>query len=196
MTDEKLSRQIDFLVEIDTLKTIFRRTYVLGTDRNENDAEHSWHLALMALVLYEHANKEVDVFHVVKMVLLHDIVEIHAGDTFCYDTRGNEEKAEREKQAAQEIYSRLPDTQKSDFIEIWEEFERGETPESRFAQSLDRLMPLLHNYHSGGRAWREHGITRQQVLQRNAHIADGSKGLWDFAQKLINDSVDKGYLLP
>ncbi|WP_163338651.1 HD family hydrolase [Desulfopila sp. IMCC35008] len=196
MSDDNLSKQIGFLVEIDKLKTVFRRTYVLGTDRHENDAEHSWHLALMALVLCEYANKEVDVSHVLKMVLLHDIVEIYAGDTFCYDIEGNEGKAEREKQAAQKLYSLLPAVQKNDFIVIWEEFEKGETTESRFAQSLDRLMPLLHNYYSEGRAWREHGITRQQVLQRNAHIADGSWELWKFAQELINDSVEKGYLLP
>lgn len=196
MSGDKLSKQIGFLVEVDKLKTVFRRTYVLGTDRHENDAEHSWHLALMALVLCEYAGNEVDVLHVLKMVLLHDIVEIYAGDTFCYDTKGNEGKAEREKHAAEKIYSRLPVAQKSEFIGIWEEFERGETAESRFAQSLDRLMPLLHNYHSGGRAWREHGITREQVLQRNAHIADGSRLLWEFARKLIDDSVDKGYLFP
>jgi putative hydrolase of HD superfamily len=194
MPKNHLNQQIDFILEMDKLKSIFRRSYVLGTDRNENDAEHSWHLSIMAVVLSEYANSEIDVLQVLKMLLIHDIVEIDAGDTFCYDDKGATDKAEREQRAAGRIFGMLSENQEMEFRCLWEEFEKGQTPEAMFAKSLDRLMPLLHNYHSEGKAWKEHGITQDQVINKNKHIADGSKELWEYAYSIIGDAVEKGYL--
>jgi len=194
MPKNHLNQQIDFILEMDKLKSIYRRSYVLGTDRNENDAEHSWHLSLMAVVLSEYANSEIDVLQVLKMLLIHDIVEIDAGDTFCYDDEGATDKAEREQRAASRIFGMLSENQEMELRCLWEEFEKGQTPEAMFAKSLDRLMPLLHNYHSEGKAWKEHGITQDQVINKNKHIADGSKELWGYAYSIIGDAVEKGYL--
>jgi len=194
MTNNNFNRQIDFILEMDKLKTIFRRSYILGTDRNENDAEHSWHLSIMAIVLSEYANTKINVLRVLKMVLLHDVIEIDAGDTFCYDDIGALDKAEREQKASERIFAILPENQGKEFRFLWEEFEEGQTAEAMFAKSLDRLMPLLHNYYSEGKAWKEHGITRDQVLDKNKHIADGSKKLWEYACSIITAAVEKGYL--
>ena len=194
MPKNHFNQQIDFVLEMDKLKSIFRRSYVLGTNRNENDAEHSWHLSLMAIVLSEYANTEIDVLQVLKMLLIHDIVEIDAGDTFYYDDKGARDKADREQTAANRIFSILPENQEKEFRCLWEAFEEGQTPEAMFAKSLDRLMPLLHNYHSKGKAWKEHGITQDQVLNKNKHIAEGSKELWEYAYSIITDAVKKGYL--
>ena len=196
MADERLDRQLAFILEIDKLKSVFRRSYLLGGERTENSAEHSWHVATMAIVLAEHADDEIDLFRVVRMLLTHDLVEIDAGDTFCYDEVGAADKEERETRAADRIFGLLDEDQRTDFRALWDEFEACTSPESRFANALDRLMPLLHNYHTQGRAWKEHGITRGQVLRRNAHIRDGSESLWRFTRGLIDDAVDKGYLAP
>jgi putative hydrolase of HD superfamily len=194
VNSESFTQQIEFLIELDKLKSVYRRSYVLGTDRNENDAEHSWHLGMSTLILAEYVNTETDIFRVMKMVLIHDIVEIDAGDTFCYDQ--DEGSAEREKNAANRVFGLLPETQANELLDLWEEFVLGESPESKFARSLDRLMPLLHNYYSEGKAWREYGITRNQVLRRNSHIQEGSEELWRFAKKVIDRAVEKGYLYP
>jgi putative hydrolase of HD superfamily len=196
MDTQRLTRQIAFILEIDRLKTVLRRTYLLDESRNENSAEHSWHLALMAMVLSEHANAKVDVAHVIRMVLVHDVVEIDAGDTYCYDTAGLENKEEREQAAAARIFGLLPDDQRDEMLALWREFEARETPEARFAAALDRLMPMLHNYETRGRSWQEHGIVSGQVLARNAHIADGSEGLWEYTQAFVADAVEKGWLAP
>jgi len=194
---ERLKQQIDFLMEIDKLKQVFRRTKLTDNSRYENTAEHSWHLAMFAMMLCEHANEaDLNVMRVVRMVLIHDIVEIDAGDTFIYDMVGQEDKAEREQAAAYRIFGLLPEDQQEEFHQLWEEFEERETSEALFAASLDRLHPLLHNYYTEGAAWKEHGITSQQVLERNEHIAEGSEILWEFAQELIRSSVAKGYLAP
>jgi putative hydrolase of HD superfamily len=192
--DSTLEQQIRFILEIDKLKSVIRRTYIPGTSRKENDAEHSWHLAVMAMVLSEYANEKIDINQVIKMVLIHDIVEIKAGDTFCYDTAGAAKKAEKEKTAAQEIYGLLPREQQLSFLQTWEEFEKGKSAEAKFARALDRLMPMLHNYFTEGKAWQEHGITKSQVVERNAHIAEGSTELWEYAKEIIEDAVSKGYL--
>jgi putative hydrolase of HD superfamily len=194
MDNERFEQQIRFILEIDKLKTIMRRTYLLNADRAENTAEHSWHLAMMAILLAEHANQPVDVARVIKMVLVHDIVEIDAGDTYFYDTAAALDKSEREHAAASRIFGLLPLDQGKELRELWEEFEAGQTADARFALALDRFMPQLHNYHTKGRSWAEHGITADRVLERNESMAEGSTRLWECAQVLLNDAVEKGFL--
>ncbi len=193
---DQLTQQLQFIREIDKLKGVLRRSYIMDGSRRENSAEHSWHLALMALTLAEHANEPVDVSRVVKMVLIHDIVEIDAGDTFLYDQEGNATKADREQRAAARIFGLLPDPQQDELTALWQEFEARETADSRFANALDRLMPLLHNYYNQGKPWQAHGVTRDQVIDMVQHMAEGSTTLWDYAFNLLNDAVDKGYLAP
>ena len=194
MDNERFEQQIRFILEIDKLKTIIRRTYLLNADRAENTAEHSWHLAMMAILLAEHANQPVDVGRVIKMVLVHDIVEIDAGDTYFYDAAAALDKSEREHAAAGRIFGLLPLDQEKELRELWEEFEAGQTADARFALALDRFMPQLHNYHTKGRSWAEHGITADRVLERNEGMAEGSAKLWECAQVLLNDAVEKGFL--
>jgi putative hydrolase of HD superfamily len=190
---DRFNRQIGFILEIDKLKNIMRRTYLVNSDRAENTAEHSWHLAIMAILLAEHANEPVDVARVVKMVLIHDIVEIDAGDTYFYDSAAELDKAEREEAAAARIFGMLPADQEQELRELWEEFEAGQSPEARFALALDRFIPQLHNYHTQGRSWIEHGITVDRVLERNATMALGSEVLWECARALLDDAVAKGF---
>ena len=194
MNTERLRRQIEFILEIDKLKSILRRSYLINDPRLENSAEHSWHLAVMAMLLAEHANVEVNLLQVLKMLLVHDVVEIDAGDTFCYDVAGNDTKADRENVAAQRIFGLLPDDQREELHQLWEEFEARQTPEAKFAAALDRLMPLLHNYHTQGRSWRQHGVTQAQVLERNAHVDEGSETLWAYIEAMIEEAASKGYL--
>lgn len=194
LNTERLNRQIAFILEIDKLKSVLRRSYLLNETRHENSAEHSWHLSVMALVLAEHVDAEINQLRVLKMLLVHDIVEIDSGDTYIYDAAGNDTKAAREQEAAQRIFGLLPPDQSVEVQELWQEFEARETPEAKFAAALDRLMPLLHNYHTGGRSWREHNISKAQVLRLNRHIEAGSKSLWEYAEALINDAAVNGYL--
>lgn len=195
MIMNRIDRQIRFIKEIDKLKDIYRHTYLLSQTRKENSAEHCWHISMMALFLAEYANSEVNLPHVIEMLLIHDIVEIDAGDTFCYDEAGNSDKYEREQQAANRIFSILPTDQADRIMQLWIEFEETKTPESRFANALDRLMPLIHNFNTQGKAWRENGITKKQVLERNKTIADGSTALWEYAKHHIQKAVEKGILL-
>jgi putative hydrolase of HD superfamily len=194
LNTERLERQIAFILEIDRLKSILRRSYLISDPRHENSAEHSWHLAVMAMILAEHANAEVNPLRVLQMLLVHDIVEIDSGDTYIYDAAGNDTKAERETEAARRIFGLLPGDQQAEMTDLWQEFEARETPEAKFAAALDRLMPLLHNFHTEGRSWREHGISQEQVLHLNSHIAEGSETLWDYAEALITEATAKGYL--
>ena len=189
---DRLARQLQFIIEIDKLKSIYRRTYLIDGARQENSAEHSWHLALLALILAEHANEPLDVAKVVKMVLVHDIVEIDAGDTYIYAAQGD--KKERESLAADRIFGLLPPDQEAEFRGLWEEFEAGLTPEARFATALDRFVPQLHNYHTQGRSWKEHGITAERVLGRNVVMSHGSVTLWEWTQELIERAVTEGLL--
>ncbi len=191
---DRLTRQFAFILEIDKLKSILRRSYLVNGTRRENSAEHSWHLAVMAMVLAEHANAPVDALRVLKMLLVHDIVEVDADDTYCYDEVGALDKAAREQSAADRIFALLPPDQEEEMRGLWDEFEARATPEAQFAAALDRLMPMLHNYHTQGRSWRENGVVSRQVLAHNAHIADGSEDLWRFAQLFIKEAVTKGYL--
>ncbi|HET6429848.1 MAG TPA: HD domain-containing protein [Phycisphaerae bacterium] len=194
MTD-RLDRQIQFVMEIDKLKRVFRRTYLTNRSDRENDAEHSWHVSLMAILLAEYAaDPGTDLLRVVKMLLVHDLVEIDAGDTLCYDVEGNKTKAAREQAAADRIFHILPPDQAGEVRALWEEFEARQTPEARFAAAMDRLQPMLHNVHTAGKAWREHGITLDRVLAHNRHMAEGAPTLWEYAEKMIHRAVDEGYL--
>jgi len=194
MTDTRLTQQIAFVMEIDKLKTILRQTSLMDESRRENSAEHSWHLAVMALMLGEYAEPGTDLTHVVKMVLVHDIVEIDAGDTFAYDAQGYTDKNEREERAAARIFGLLPDEQQDELLALWHEFEAIETPEARFANALDRLEPLLGNYVTGGGSWKKAGVTLAKVQKRMEPIGNVSAALGAYVQQILSDSVAKGYL--
>ena len=191
---ERLLQQIDFIKEIDKVKYIQRKTRLFNSDRNENDAEHSWHLALMAIVLAEHSNEPIDIFKVIKMVLIHDIVEIDAGDTFIYDTKKSHSNTDEERLAANRIFGLLPKEQANELIAIWEEFEAGETNEAKFAKTMDRLEPLLQNTSNNGGTWNEFGVDYNKVYEKKKIMKDGSNTIWNYAEELINDSVEKGIL--
>ncbi len=194
MTQENLLKQIEFIEEIDKIKYIQRRTKLFHSDRNENDAEHSWHLAMMALVLSEYSDAEIDLLKVIKMVLIHDIVEIDAGDTFLYDQTKNHDNTEEELKSAKRIFGMLPEQQAKEFIAIWTEFEDGISKEAKFAKSMDRLEPLLQNVSNNGGTWKEYGVNYQTVYDKKKAIKNGSTALWSYADKLLDDSVDKGIL--
>ena len=183
----RLSRQLDFIAELDKLKRILRQTLVMDGSRQENSAEHSWHLAVMAVLLHEHARESVDVQRVLKMLLVHDVVEIDAGDTFCYDAAATIGKEERERRAAERLFGMLPDEQATELRDLWEEFEARETAEAQFANALDRLQGLLQNYHNDGGTWRLHGITRDQVLNRMRPIQNASPELWKYVLQVIEE---------
>lgn len=193
--EARLERQLAFVVELDRLKQVMRRSYILRGERRENSAEHSWHVALMALVLAEHADDEIDLARVLKLLLVHDVVEIDAGDVFVYDTGARAAKREAERRAAERVFGLLPADQALELRALWEEFEAKQTPEARFAGALDRLMPLLHNHRAEGRTWREHGIVSHQVFAVNEpEISRGSTRLWEHARRLIEDAVARGWL--
>jgi putative hydrolase of HD superfamily len=194
MEPTNLLRQIEFIKEVDKLKYILRKTKLLNSDRNENDAEHSWHLSLMAIVLADHANAPINLLKVIKMLLIHDIVEIDAGDTFIYDTQKNHVNTEEERKAARRIFGLLPDDQANDLIAIWEEFEEGKTDEAKFARAMDRLEPLLQNTSNNGGTWNEFGVNYEKVYTKKQVIKQGSERIWQYAEQLINDSVERGIL--
>ncbi|MBV9772663.1 MAG: HD domain-containing protein [Gemmatimonadetes bacterium] len=191
---DRIARQLRFVVEIDRLKRVLRQTLITDASRRENSAEHSWHLAIMAALMYEHAAEPVDVLHTVKMVLVHDIVEIDAGDTFGYDTAGHLDKEEREKRAADRIFALLPEDQAGELRALWDEFEAGATPEARFALAMDRIQPLLNNFHTQGGTWKQHGITREQVLKRMDPIRTGAPPLWPYVLRIVDESCAAGYI--
>ncbi|MES2654261.1 MAG: HD domain-containing protein [Bacteroidota bacterium] len=195
MQTENLLKQVSFIKEIDKLKYIQRKTKLFNSDRNENDAEHSWHLAMMTIVLAEHANKAIDVLKVLKMVLIHDIVEIDAGDTFLYDTQKSHINTDEELIAAKRIFGLLPTEQAAEFIAIWQEFEEGLTDEAKFAKSMDRFEPLLQNITNNGGTWVEFKVPYEKVYDKKKAIQHGSTSIWEYAENLINDSVDKGFLM-
>lgn len=196
MGSDRLCDQVRFILEIDKLKGVLRRTYLVDGTRRENSAEHSWQVAVMAIVLAEHANEPVDAGRVARMLLVHDIVEVDAGDTFVYDTAGAESKAERERAAADRIFGLLPFDQRAELRALWEEFEAASTPDARFAAALDRMMPVLHNIHTGGRAWRENSVTADMVISRNSRMAEGSVALWEYLRGEIEGAVERGHLAP
>ena len=191
----RLARQIEFIVEVDKLKEIFRQTINTQSRRAENDAEHSWHLCLCVIVLAEHANHaSFDVLRVLKMLIVHDIVEIDAGDTFAYDTKAMATQHEREAKAADRIFGLLPPDQERTFRGLWDEFEDKKTPEAKFATAVDRFQPMLLNCRTEGAAWNRHGVTQDRVVARNRHIAEGCAELWKYAEKMVQDAVDAGHL--
>ncbi|MBP5414548.1 MAG: HD domain-containing protein [Lachnospiraceae bacterium] len=192
--DERLKKQIEFSLEIDKEKNVFRQTSLSGHGRKENDAEHAWHMAIMAYILREYANEEVDITKVMLMCLIHDIVEIDAGDTYAYDAEGLKTQKAREDAAKQRIFSMLPDDQKTELISLFDEFEQAGSAEARFAHSMDNLQPLLLNNSNGGSDWIEHGVTADKVYGRQQGTRPGSEILYELTDKIIKENIDKGSL--
>ena len=191
---ERLEKQIRFIVEIDKVKNIFRQTYLADAGRKENDAEHSWHIALMAYLLQEYAEKPVDVSKVMLMVLIHDLVEIDAGDTYAYDDAGAETKRAREEAAADRIFGLLPEDQGKYFRELWEEFEAYESPEGKYAHLLDNFQPLLLNDASGGLSWQEHQVRKSQIYKRNEKIEETSETIWNCMKEIVQKHIECGHV--
>lgn len=193
MQSERFNKQMEFLLELDKVKQIFRQTYLADQSRKENDAEHSWHACLMAVVLAEYF-PDVDLLKVIKMMLFHDVVEIYAGDTYCYDNKGYEDKALREQASAEKIYGLLPKEQKDELIAIWQEFEEGESPEAKFCAILDRVQPTMLNNAAKGISWVEHDIKKEQVMKRNVVTFQGPKVIGEYIQNIIDSAYLNGYL--
>ncbi len=191
---QNLMQQMEFIIEIDKLKDIERRNLILQGKRFENTAEHSWSLGIMAMLLCEHANEPVDQVNVMKMVLVHDIVEIDAGDTYCYDTKGYEDKADREKQAADRLFGMLNDAQQREFRALWDEFEDRATADAKFANAIDRILPLMQNWQANGVPWKKRNIRVDQVRERMAPVRDGSVEIWELSEHIIQQAHEKGYL--
>lgn len=215
MENERLKKQLEFLLTLDKLKNVYRQTYILCDDlpqgskefddnfkekkplpRRENDAEHSFSLAIAAAVLAEYSNEPVDVAKVMKMVLVHDAVEIYAGDTYCYDDEGAKTKEAREKAAAEKIFGTLPEEQAAEYRALWDEFERNDTPEARFSNAMDRIQPLLLNYSREGYSWKEHGVNSSQVRKRFDKVKDGSAELGKMVDDLLEKAIENGFLIP
>ena len=194
MDRERFQKQLSFSLELDKEKNIFRQTHLSGHGRNENDAEHAWHMAIMAYLLREYANTEVDITRIMLMILIHDVVEIDAGDTYAYDPIGKKNQKERELQAADRLFNMLPEDQAAEFRALWDEFEEYETPEARFAHTMDNFQPMMLNDSNGGSDWISHGIARQQVEERNEKTGTGSEEIWAFMQTVIAKNVEKGSL--
>jgi putative hydrolases of HD superfamily len=190
----RIKRQLAFLCEIDKVKSVYRHTLLMDCSRRENDAEHAWHLAIMALVFSGFSRaRRLDVLKVLKMLLIHDLVEIDSGDTFLYDEKKRAAGAAREKTAAHRIFGLLPKGQGREFLLLWKEFETRRTPEAKFAAAIDRFQPVLHNYKTRGRVWRRAVVRPEQVLALNRHIADGAPALWECVRKMVTDGIKKGY---
>ncbi len=190
----RLQRQMGFLLELDKLKTVFRRNYLADGSRTENDAEHSWYFAVAALLFAEHAAEPVDLGRVMRMALVHDVVEIDAGDTFIYDEAAKQGQAERERRAAERLFGLLPEDQARDFLTLWHEFEAGATPESRYARAIDRVVAVILNHASSGKAWQEHRVPKRRILAINERIADGSPALWTYVHELVEDAARRGFV--
>ena len=197
MSNDRLTQQLHFLLELDRLKSVFRQSRLIHTDRMENSAEHSWHPRHVGgRARRARCTEDIDLVRVVKMALIHDIVEIDAGDTYIYDEQARREQARIEQKAAERIFGLLPEQQAAELRDLWEEYEAKQTPEARFAGALDRLQPLLLNYHTEGQMWRHHGVSSKQVTRINQVIAAGAPDLWAYAKQLILDAVERGYLAP
>lgn len=192
--DERLQKQLDFILEIDKEKNIFRQTHLSGHGRNENDAEHAWHMAIMAYLLQEYSNEKIDVARVMLMCLIHDVVEIDAGDTYAYDAEGLKTQKAREEAAKERLYSMLPEDQKADLMAIFDEFEERKTPEAKFARALDNLQPLLLNHSNGGGDWKNHDVTAEQVYGRQSRTREGSEKLFEVTDQILKENIAKGNL--
>ena len=196
MIDERLQQQLAFIVEIERLKRILRRTSLVGGDRRENSAEHSWHIAVAAMVLAEYTNAPIDLYHVLKMLLVHDIVEIDAGDTFAFDAVGMADKEAREETAADRLFGLLPDDQSHELRGLWEEFDARSTPEAKFANLADRLLPVLQNARNNGGTWAQARLDRTAVERRLEVIDDGSATIWAYVQSVLDEAVAQGMIRP
>jgi putative hydrolases of HD superfamily len=192
--NSNLESQITFLVEVDKLKSVLRRNYVIHGNRRENSAEHSWHAALCAMILAEHSNEAIDVNRVTRMLIIHDIVEVDAGDTFIYDDANRETQASREEEAADRLFALLPSEQGRSFRDLWNEFEAAASPEARFAKAVDRFVAVLHNYETHGRGWSDNGIKRDRVFAVNEYVKNGSTILWEKIQSFIESATGEGFL--
>ena len=195
MDKERFEKQLTFILEADKEKNILRQTHITGYIRRENDAEHAWHMAMMIYLLKEYSNEEFDVAKAMMMALIHDIVEIDAGDTYAYDSAALSTQKEREERAAERIYGLLPDDQRDELRALFEEFEAGETAEARFAKTMDNLQPLLLNDSNGGADWREHKVTKSKVVGRQQKTLLGSKEIWEYTRSLIDENVKKGNII-
>lgn len=192
---DRLQKQMEFIVEVDKVKKIMRQTYLSDASRKEDDAEHSWHLALMAVLLKEYSNEEVDLTKVIPMVLIHDLVEIDAGDTYAYSGESAAVTEARERKAAERVFGILPEDQEKVFRDLWEEFEAYQTPEAKFAHVLDNCQPMLLNDASNGLSWTEHQVRKSQIYKRNEHTAEGSRKIWNYMQSLIQKHIDLGHVI-
>ncbi len=193
----KIDRQMDFIIEIDKLKNVFRQSLISDGSRHENDAEHSWHLCMLAITLEEYAEEGTDILKCIKMALIHDIVEIYAGDTYLYDEEGNKDKSEREMKSAEKIYGLLDESQKEEFLRLWREFDEGETKEAVFANILDRIQPITLNYLTKGEMWIKNGIRKEQVLNKAWRVFKlAHPDISEYMMRIIDESVKKGYLMP
>jgi len=191
--NERLKKQFDFILEADKEKKIERQTYLSDSSRHENDAEHAWHMALMAILLSEHANEKIDVLKTVTMILFHDIVEIDAGDTYCYDPSAGATQKERENAAAERLYRLLPEDQGRKMKALWEEFEERRTPEAKFARTMDNIQPLMLNNATEGRSWKEHSVHIGQIMERNKRTGEGSEAIWKYAyDNFIKPNLENG----
>jgi putative hydrolase of HD superfamily len=191
----RFQQQIEFVLEVDKLKQVLRQTILMDRSRRENSAEHSWHIALMVSLFAEYSPApDLDLMRVVKMLLMHDLVEIDAGDTYCYDAAGRLDQAQREEIAARRIFGLLPEDQGSELRSLWDEFEKKESPESKFANALDRVQPFLHNYFTDGQTWQENQISSRQVRDRMRLVRHGAPALWEYVNSLIEDAVERGIL--
>lgn len=188
---QRLRQQFEFIAEIDRLKTVLRRNTLIDKSRRENSAEHSWHISMLAVVMAEYADEPVDIAHVIKMLLVHDVVEVDAGDTFTYDEDAGLDKEERERAAADRLFALLPDDQAQQFRALWDEFEAATTPEAKFANAMDRVQPVFLNYRTNGGTWKEYGVTMEQIMRRNRPIADASTTLWKAAEAMIREAMDE-----
>ena len=192
---ERIDKQFEFIREIDKEKEITRHTFLADASRRENDAEHAWHMAIMTILLSEYSNEEIDLLKTITMLLIHDIVEIDAGDTYAYDEKGKENQAEREEKAAKRIFNMLPEDQAEKMIALWHEFEAQRTPEAKFARCMDNIQPMMLNDASNGLAWEENGVKISQILKRNERTAEGSKVLWDYMKHILQKNMDEGHIV-
>lgn len=196
MKNSRLKKQIQFIIEADKIKHIFRQNYLINNSRRENDAEHSWHLALMAMILSEHsAENSLDMLKVLKMLIIHDLVEIDAGDTFAFDKLKNKDKKEREEKAAERVFGLLPEDQRDEMIELWHEFELMKSDEAKFAATLDRLHPLINNYKTEAAGWKNHIITKRDIEKRNNHTKESAPELWKYIEEIIEEIIEKGSII-
>ena len=194
MISTRLLKDMEFIIELDKMKSILRQTSLINEDRREDDAQHSWHITVMAMVLSEYSNEKVDVCKVMKMLLTHDLVEIFAGDTFCYDEVGNSDKREREVAAAEKIFGMLDEDKGKELRALWDEFEEMKTPEALFAASMDRLQPMLNNYYNDGGTWKKYDVAKSDIYKRINPVKETSDELWSFTENMIEDAFKKGFI--